>query len=743
MPERALPPDVITRRDVGPLSLEGTHQLLRLHLGRAFPQPTLIRIHETSGGKPFLALELARALHRRGRPLAAGEPLPVPETLEALLRDRLEALPEDSCSILLVAAALAEPTLSRIASAWPNAASALEPAVRADVVKLDGDRLRFTHPLLASVLYEHAPLSERRRLHAELAGLVEDPIEGARHLALAAEAPDRRVAERLDEAAAAARTRGALAGAAELGELAVRATPDPLAVDRHRRILQAARDYHAAGAADRARSLGEELSAQTPSGRGRAEALMLLSELAGDAGTVDREVELLRAALREARAVPELELVLQSRLGNAVRFHEGTSAGLRHARAGLELAERLGDDALVSRALATLAELMLYAGEEGAIGLAERSVLLANRAEDPRAVDQAVWALGCCLTWAGHVKPARGVLSGLYASLAGRDDVKMKLVLWLLAIVELRAGCWDAARRYAEERFELSEMLGESDSNASIPLALVAAHRGEDSEARTIAARGIELAEAAGNPFFASWHRGVLGLLDFWAGKPAPAAKLFSVAMSARDSVGFREPGSPLYRVDYVEALLELGRLDQALAVLEPWEANALRLGRDWALAETTRCRGLLAAARSEVGHALVRLEEAVERHEAAGDPFGHARALLALGVTRRRARQKRGAREMLQRALEEFETLGARRWAQKARAELGRIGGRTREEGLTAAERRVATLVAEGRTNREVAAELFLAERTVASHLTHIYAKLAVRSRTELVRRLHTQDPG
>ena len=142
-------------------------------------------------------------------------------------------------------------------------------------------------------------------------------------------------------------------------------------------------------------------------------------------------------------------------------------------------------------------------------------------------------------------------------------------------------------------------------------------------------------------------------------------------------------------------------------------------------------------AGKRGTGHAA--LDDAVAEHEAVGDPFGRARALLALGVVRRRARQKRPAREAIEAALEAFETLGAAGWAEKARAELGRIGGRTRAEGLTAAEQRVAALVAEGRTNREVAAALFLAERTVASHLSHVYAKLGVRSRTELARKLQT----
>ena len=158
---------------------------------------------------------------------------------------------------------------------------------------------------------------------------------------------------------------------------------------------------------------------------------------------------------------------------------------------------------------------------------------------------------------------------------------------------------------------------------------------------------------------------------------------------------------------------------------------------RECVVAHVTRCRGLMAAAQGDVDLASSELQRAVAQHEAVGDPFGEARALLALGIVRRRARQKRPAADAIGAALDGFEQLGAATWADKARAELGSIGGRRREEGLTAAERRVAALVAEGRTNREVAAALFLGERTVASHLTHIYAKLGVRSRTELARRL------
>jgi DNA-binding CsgD family transcriptional regulator len=154
-------------------------------------------------------------------------------------------------------------------------------------------------------------------------------------------------------------------------------------------------------------------------------------------------------------------------------------------------------------------------------------------------------------------------------------------------------------------------------------------------------------------------------------------------------------------------------------------------------LAHATRCRGLVAAAGGDAARADSLLQQAVVRHEEVCDLYGRARALLALGIVRRRERQKRAAEDALREALEGFEQLGAGTWIAKTAEQMGRLGGRKREEGLTAAERRVAALVAQGRTNREVAAALFLGERTVASHLTHIYAKLGVRSRTELARRL------
>jgi DNA-binding CsgD family transcriptional regulator len=201
--------------------------------------------------------------------------------------------------------------------------------------------------------------------------------------------------------------------------------------------------------------------------------------------------------------------------------------------------------------------------------------------------------------------------------------------------------------------------------------------------------------------------------------------------------IGWGEPSLRWWTPDYAELLLEHEQIDEAMGLVDAWEADAARVEREWVLAHVTRCRGLIAAAQGKLDQADSLLEQVVVQHRAVGDPYGQARALLALGIVRRRERQKRASRDAIGAALTGFEQLGAAIWVEKARNELGSIGGRKRETGLTAAELRVADLVASGRTNREVAAALFLGERTVASHLTHIYAKLGVRSRTELARRL------
>ena len=189
-----------------------------------------------------------------------------------------------------------------------------------------------------------------------------------------------------------------------------------------------------------------------------------------------------------------------------------------------------------------------------------------------------------------------------------------------------------------------------------------------------------------------------------------------------------KDPSSPIW-ADAIETLVTLGELARARAYLEAYEANAGRLGSPWAIAAASRCRGLFEAADGHVDRAIDAFETSLSELVRHPYPLERGRTLLCLGAVRRQAQQKKAAREALQQSLAIFEELGARLWAEKARAELRRISGRAPASAeLTESERRVAELAAQGRMNREIAAELYMGGSTVEAHLSRVYRKLGVR---------------
>jgi DNA-binding CsgD family transcriptional regulator len=723
--ERALGVERVQLLALGPLSIGALHRLLRDRLGRAFPRQTLLRIHERSGGNPFFALELARALDGDVDPLT---PLPVPETLEGLVKARISRLPRATRDALALASALGSAPEDLLERAGV-AADALDAAAGAHVIERGDGTIRFTHPLLASVLYQDLG-AERRSVHGRISELVDDPLQRARHLALATDGPDARVATAVDDAAKLAADRGAWAIAAELAEQALRLTGAGERDERHRRALTAARAQHASGEWTRARTILGDLLAETESGALRAEVLVLLAELEG----ADRSAELLVDALGEEAAPPALRSLIRTRLAWAARFKPGAA---RHAREAFVLAERLGDDVLTARARAVEAVLGWFAAEPvAAEDLLARAHDFAGAVGGDNLVQEATLALANTFAPSSRRDAARAFFEREHREWRERHEPRSARALWGLAWVEFWAGRWELAAAHAAEAHDISIQYGLEVPQDHLPIALVAVHSGRLELARQHSQRALELAEEQ-FVLHPPQHLAILGLVAQWGGE-AGALEWFAKADERAAGLGWREPSVRWWSGDHAELLLEHGRIDDAVRVVDAWEADAARVGREWVLAHVTRCRGLVAAARGDVLRAGELLQEAVDRHEQVGDPYGRARALLALGVLRRRAREKRGAREAIVAALGAFEELGATPWIEKARAEVGRIGGRTRDDGLTPAERRVAALVAEGRTNQEVAAALFLGERTVASHLTHIYAKLGVRSRTELARRLH-----
>ena len=241
-----------------------------------------------------------------------------------------------------------------------------------------------------------------------------------------------------------------------------------------------------------------------------------------------------------------------------------------------------------------------------------------------------------------------------------------------------RAGRWAIASDYAERAREIRLQYGVDQNQSYIPIAWIAAYRGDLDEAEREAEHALKLCEEQIG-FHPPLLQAVPGIVALWRGDAAAAVEHLADADNQARALGWRAADARPWTPELVEALLQLDRRDEAVSVLERWERDAARVGNDYVLAPATRCRGLVAAARGAVAEAVTLLEEAVARHEALGDPFGRARAQLALGATLRRARQRRAAREAIEAALDGFEALGAATWVERSREELGRISGRTR----------------------------------------------------------------
>jgi DNA-binding CsgD family transcriptional regulator len=745
--------------ELGPLSVGALHELLRTRVGVAFPRPVLLRIWETSGGNPFFALELARGLQRRGRSPVPGEELPLPPSLDGLVHERLDGLSAPALEVVRAVAALAEPTVTLVEAAVGREPDlGLADALEAGVLQLDGDRLRFTHPLLGSALSAHSTPTERRSLHRRLAELVPGGEERARHLALAATGPSHEAASALEEAAQAAHARGAPTAAAELAEQALRLTPGADAEELRRRALVAGDRLRHAGDSRRAIALLEQARSSAPPGAARAAVLMHLVQPTWDACGPREALVICEEALAEAEGDAALEATIRLDLADLMRgFVEGASSerGLEHTELAVAAARRAGDPALMCRALAMFGLLHFIAGRgipraemDEALALEHSLGLALVRSLGASPVAEATWVLAHQLAWSGdELERARHHLHAYRRAIGDRQGLEERFVLWWLSLVEWRAGNWDLAARYAADMFVLAAQAGYEAEQPIFDLApaAIAAHQGRVEEACARAGNALELAEKVGSRLAQALHFWVFGFVEFSLDNPGAGLANLRRASEIYDELGYCEPGHRLELADTLEALIAVGELEEAERRLAPWEERARALDRAWAIAIMARCRALLLAARGDFAGSLAAFDQALAEHARSVYPFEHARTLLALGTTQRRARQRSAARATLEQAFGIFEELGAPLWSDKARAELARIGGRAPSRGeLTQSERRIAALVAEGRTNREVAEALFLTEHTVETALTRVYRKLGVRSRAELAVRLvrETREP-
>ena len=243
------------------------------------------------------------------------------------------------------------------------------------------------------------------------------------------------------------------------------------------------------------------------------------------------------------------------------------------------------------------------------------------------------------------------------------------------------------------------------------------------------------MCEQLGLGLFGVWAIQALGDLELGLGRPAAAIEHHQAQADALRSRGIADVDlSPA--PELVEELLRLGRDEDAATVAVDYVAQARAKGQPWALARAARCRGLLA----EPGELEPRFEEALGLHAQTPDLFETARTRLAYGARLRHARKRVRAREQLRAAVEIFERLGARSWLDQAGAELAATGETSRRrdvstlDELTPQELRIARLLADGKTTRETAAAIFVSPKTVEYHLRHVYGKLGIHSREELV---------
>jgi DNA-binding CsgD family transcriptional regulator len=739
---RSWPESRLRKLVVGPLDIDAIDEIVRDRLDARLERSTLLRLHRAAGGNPFYALEIARALVGHGIELQPGGHLPVPKSLRDLVSQRLAKVGTAARDSLRIVALLDHPTISLVERALGSARrqTALDRAVSAGVVLVEDDAVRFTHPLLASVIEEETPPDLRRRLHRRLAKLVSDAEERARHLALATEQPSASAAAALDEGAERALSRGAPDAAAELWDLAGRLTPPNDVAALRRRSSLSAEAHSRAGDVATAERLWREVVSMSSPGPERGAALDKLGEVTAQARGWQGAVPIFTHALSEVGADPALRAEVECNLAYSFLFLGRLREAEDHARAAFDLVEDLDDAPALGEAIQALGFIRFALGGGTQDSFFARGITPESEAGLPLVASPS-FAYAQLLKYSDRLEASRARFLALLARAEeSGDESSLPCLHYHLAELECWGGRLADASHHADEAMKTGQQTA-TDFYMAMALysrALVDTYLGDVARARELATEGVSLSRRIGVASTEIQNAGVLGFLALSTGDPIGADRHLGEADDRMSAMGVVEPG--LFRIvpDRIDALVALGRLDEAESRLHLFEQHAGELDRTWALATAARCRALQEAARGDLERAAETLDRAVELHEGLGQPFEAARTLLVKGTVERRAKRRGDARATLERARAMFEGLGTPLWSQAAQDEMARIGGRAPSRwDLTGAERRVADLVAEGRTNREVAAALFVSENTVRSSLKSIFRKLGIRSRAELARRL------
>lgn len=688
------------------------------------------RLVATAAGNPLALVEFSASAAQTD---AGGEPLPVGEAIERVFLERSLPLSADARRALLLAAACDPGEQEGL---WPAlesegvSAEAIAEAERAGLL-VRGRRLDFPHPLARSAIYHSAPPDERRAAHRALGLATSDPDRRAWHLAAAAPGPDEEIATALEQAANRALRRADVSAHAAALERAARLTPEEDA--RARRLLQAGQSAEAAGRLEQAEQLVAEAAELTPDRELRADALARRSYLLFDRGEFDRALELATAEAERFSGPTAARLLTASGAVHALVHVLDIPAARAMAERAAELAGAAGNDDLdlchmlgwtwqlsgdTHQALA-LAQACAGRSDLGsvlAIDLAGHFIFLEDYAQ-ARARFEAIIE---------HLRTTHALGNLAYAL-----DVQARL--------ELAMGRPRPAYTASLEAIQLTEPLGSDVALASVLswLALVEATLGRSEDAQAHGRRSLRITTDRGDRFNEVRARGALGLDALARGDMAAAAGWLEPGAQMLAEGGVRLPNRFPIDGDLIEALVRSGRRAEASEQLGRLLENAELTESRWAHAVGARCRALLVAD-AEADDAF---ELALGLHDAESNALEEARTQLAYGERLRRLRRRRDSREHLHPALETFERLGARPWAERARAELRASGERLRprkptaHERLTPQELQVSLAAADGLTNKEIGARLFLSPKTVEFHLGRAYRKLAVRSRAELIK--------
>ena len=725
----ALSPERVRRTRLGPIGTGALYEIVRDTLGQTLTRPLLGRIEHASGGNPFYALEIARALAASDSP-PTGAALPTPEGVRELVSRRLRRLPARTRSELFKLSALGRPTIQLVDE------TALEPAVLAGVVAVRPDgRVEFSHPLFAGAVYERASRGRRRELHRELAERLADPEERARHLALAVAEPSEEIAAALDSGAEHAYRRGAPEAAGELAEDAMRQTPPNRPGARWERCLTAASHHNKAGDTDRARGLAEEIVARNAPAPIRTRALCLLAEQRATNSPADG-ITLLVQALACCGDDHALAAHIEATLGLIAGAVSDPAAIDLHLARAIELAERAGEPAALAEVLGLRALTNLVYG----LGVDERSLERALALEDP---DREVGFhlrpslnVAQVYEFTGQLDRARELLLRLRDRMQARgEEFDLMMTRTQLIGTSWLAGDLDGAEREAGELLRVATLTGREmfRAYALMQRGTIRAIRGEAADARSDASEALSIAEGMGWPHGANQSRWALALIELTEGDAAAAVAILEPVLAFVEQVSVYEWPIAMAVPDAIEALMATGAVDRATRLTESLGELGRRYDRPWALALSARSRALIEAAAGNFDGARASAKQALVEHERLPMPFERARTLLVLGRVQRRRGERRAARESLAAATEIFDELGTRPWAEHARAELGRIGVRRAPAELTENEALAARLAARGLTNREIAAKMFISRRTVEANLARAYRKLGIRTRAEL----------